>query len=131
LVSGNEYLVQSITGNIGGFTPILQNPGQITLAPASANDNLLFFPTAQASAIFDSHGLGFLLGPLPNDLACGLPGVGCAVLYPDTGAPSGTIHPATFSVTAVPGPVIGAGLPGLILAGGGLLGWWRWRRRIA
>jgi hypothetical protein len=82
-----------------------------------------------AFSVMDTNGATTFSGPgniinfFMDDLVSFVPEAGTGFID--------RIQVATFPAAAVPGPVAGAGLPGLMLAALGLLGWWRRRQKSA
>jgi hypothetical protein len=119
---GGGYLITDATGtwNVSG-----ESLSITLLAPGAFhnNDNILYAQNNTFS--LDSSGFAFLANDSPTPYP---------VTVSSTGAffnGSDLLDSLVINSVPVPGPIAGAGLPGLLLAGGGLLAWWRSRRKAA
>jgi uncharacterized protein (TIGR03118 family) len=140
-------VIQTILGNANPNMLIpLASPWGITIAPANfgpfGGDLLVgnFSYVASEINAFDQGGM--FLGTIPINTD-GQPSGGLWALEFGTGGSNGSPNTLFFNdginreadglfgaITPVPGPIAGAGLPGLILGSGGLLAWWRRRKKI-
>jgi hypothetical protein len=142
-----ELTVDTITGvvsSISGTRDLTQTiTGLEPLGVYGTNDNTVY-PGGMVTGYLDSHGLAFDTDGSPSPInvyyqgshyyechgngGSYTGGTYCAASYP---LDSFTLTPDVDTGDPVPGPIAGAGLPGLVAACGGMLAWWRRRRKPA
>lgn len=119
--SGNLTFISSLTSNLlpAGWT--------VTQSTFLDSGNGLFGGTLLSSHTFNAAGA--FTGVAAGDTGPGLYSV--TQLYTIVANSAGTLALSTMSISAVPGPMVGAGLPGLLAAAAGLLALARRRRKVA
>lgn len=108
-------------------TSLAFTPGSL-IADAMGGLFFDFSPTFTNSLTFSGPG-GGLLEFAPDNLLPPLPNMGKITVLGVTKHGVSEIQDLSNFPTPVPGPIAGAGLPGLIAGCGGFVGWWRRKRK--
>jgi len=123
-VTAEDVLVTGESPSVGAFTHLVQvfapGNGSLTVQLGDGAGDFMFlnFPGSEIGTTGSLGSLGNFTG--------GLISVG---IETPSGASQWNNNSVSLTPAAVPGPLAGAGLPGLIAVCGGLLAWWRRKRK--